>query len=251
MRYDRQILVPTFNVAGHLRLRAATIAILGCGGLGCALAEWLTRMGAGTLRVADSDHVTLDNIHRQVLFTEQDALQGKLKVEAAAAHLKELNSEVEIVLFAHEITSRNIAEFAGDAQLVLDATDHVPTRYLLNDYCVSRSLPWIYTGVSGNSGLILPVVPGKTPCLRCVFPEMPQAAELSDCASHGVLPPAVTMAASLQTAMALRMITGAFEEARLLRFDIWEPSLRASRIEQHPECPCCAQRRFMFLSARE
>ncbi|MDX9867003.1 MAG: HesA/MoeB/ThiF family protein [Kiritimatiellia bacterium] len=239
MRYRKQIMAPCFGEATQRRLAAATIAIVGCGGLGTWQAELLARMGVGRLRLADDDQVTLENLHRQILFTERDAAAGRLKVRAAAARLREINAGVTVEACEARITRDNFDAFAAGADLVLDATDHAPTRFLINDFCVARAIPWIYTGVAGGEGLILPVLPPGGPCLRCLYPEPPEPDETANCLTDGILPMTVAMAASLQIAQAVRVLNGTAEPGTLIRFNVWSAALRRVRLERLPDCPGC------------
>ncbi len=143
MRYAKQMQVNGFGETTQRALAAATVAIIGCGGLGTWQAELLVRMGVGRILIADDDRVTLGNLHRQILFTEQDAQEKVLKVEAALARLTRLNRNVQIEVFRERITRVNIDQFARPANLLLDATDHTPTRFLINDYAVSHQVPWV------------------------------------------------------------------------------------------------------------
>ncbi|MEI7901677.1 MAG: HesA/MoeB/ThiF family protein, partial [bacterium] len=193
MRYAQQILVPEFGEESQKALSAATIAIVGCGALGSLQAELLTRMGVGHLRLADSDIVGLSNLHRQVLFTERDAEEATPKVVAAATRLAAINRAVSVHILAERITRDNLAVFAEKADLILDATDNIATRFLINDYCVRNSQPWIYAGVAGTGGLILPVLPREGPCLRCLYPDPPEESDAATCASEGILPTTVAL----------------------------------------------------------
>jgi adenylyltransferase/sulfurtransferase len=249
MRYTKQILVPEFGEESQQALSAARVAIVGCGALGCLQAELLTRMGVGALRLADGDIVSLDNLHRQTLFTERDAAEGTPKVTAAAARLAALNGEVRLRVVAERITRDNIAGFVQDADLVLDATDSTPTRFLINDYCVRHSLPWIYTGVAGTGGLILPVLPQEGPCLRCLYPEPPAEDDTATCALHGILPTTVMLAVSLQITQALRILNRTVIPGSLIRLNAWDASVRTAAAHRDPGCPCCGARRFEFLEA--
>jgi len=248
MRYAKQTAVKEFGVEGQAVLSAATVAIIGCGGLGCLQAELLTRMGVGTLRIADPDIVTLGNLHRQLLFTEEEATAGTPKVTAAAARLATFNSGVSIRARPERITRDNITDFAAGADLILDATDQTATRYLINDFCLRENIPWIYTGVAGTGGMLLPILPQKGPCLRCLYPEPPAEGEAATCASNGILPPTVTLAVSLQVAQALRLLNRTLRPGRLTLFNVWEPSVRATVLHRDPSCPCCGRHRFDFLA---
>jgi len=246
-RYIRQTSVPCFGPAGQAALSNLTVAIVGCGALGSMQAELLVRMGVGALRLADGDTVSEMNLHRQIQFTEADAAAGRNKAEAGAARLRTLNGACRIEAVTEFLTPATIGAFIAGAGLVLDATDSVPVRYLINDAAVAASIPWIYCGVSGTAGQILAVLPGVGPCLRCLFPEPPAPESVPSAVRGGVLPPTVAALVSLQVTVALRMLTGALPSARLIRFDVWEPALNVVRVERNPACPCCVARRFSFL----
>jgi len=247
-RYAKQIKVEGFGEETQKRLSSATVAIVGCGGLGTWQAELLTRMGVGTLRIADGDVVSLDNLHRQILFDESDAEEGLPKVVAAAARLRKVNSNVRVQPVAERVTRDNIAAFVGDAQMVLDATDHAATRFLINDFCVSKGIPWVYAGVSGAEGMVFPVVPPDGACLRCLYPERPAEEEAATCAVNGILPTTVALAVSLQVMQAVRILNRTAVPGTLLRLNVWEPKVRAVEVCRVQGCPCCGQKRFDFLN---
>ncbi len=249
MRYSKQILVPEFGEESQKALSAATIAMVGCGALGSLQAELLTRMGVGQLRIADSDLVSLDNLHRQLLFTESDAEEELPKVTAAATRLATLNRAVALRTLAERITRDNITAFAADADLILDATDNIATRFLINDYCVRNSLPWIYTGVAGTSGLVLPVLPREGPCLRCLYPDPPEERDAASCTTSGILPTTVALAVSLQLTQLVRILNRTAVPGTLISLNVWDSSVRTTRVSRNPDCLCCGQRRFEFLDA--
>ena len=249
LRHAKQIAVPEFGEETQRLLSTATVAIVGCGALGALQAELLTRMGVGTLRIADADIVSLGNLHRQVLFTERDAAEGVPKVSAAAARLAALNSSLVLHTVAERVTRHTIAAFIGDADLVLDATDNTATRFLLNDYCVREALPWIYAGVAGTGGLILPVLPQEGPCLRCLYPDPPAEEDAATCAVNGILPTTVALAVSLQVTQAVRVLNRTAKPGTLIRLNAWDASVRTAVVRRDPACPCCGARRFDFLEA--
>ena len=246
MRYAKQIAVPQFGEESQRALSEATVAMVGCGALGSLQAELLARMGVGGLRIADGDSVSLGNLHRQILFTERDAAAGTPKVAAAAARLPAVNSGVRLYTLNERVTRANIARFVGDAGAVLDATDSTDARFLVNDFCVSRGLPWIYCGVAGAAGLVLPVLPGG-PCLRCLYPAPLADSEAANCLSAGILPMTVAMAVSLQVTQLVRVLNGSAAPGTLIRLDVWDASVRTVKVGRDPACPCCGQRRFEFL----
>lgn len=248
-RYAKQTAVEALGEGGQAALSAATVAIVGCGALGALQAELLTRMGVGALRIADSDLVSLDNLHRQMLFTERDASEGTPKVAAAAARLSALNSQVTLHTTAQRITRDTISAFADGADLILDATDNTATRFLINDFCVRNSLPWIYAGVAGTAGLVFPVLPQEGPCLRCLYPEPPAEDDAASCAVNGILPTAVALAVSLQVTQAVRILNRTAKPGTLIRLNAWDASVRTVTVRRDPACVCCGQRRFEFLDA--
>jgi adenylyltransferase/sulfurtransferase len=217
--------------------------MVGCGALGSMQAELLVRMGVGALRLADGDTVAEMNLHRQIQFTEADAAAARNKAEAAAARLRTLNGACRIEAVPAFVTPATIGAFICGAGLILDATDSVPARYLINDAAVAAGIPWIYCGVSGTAGQILAVVPGSGPCLRCIFPQPPAPESVPSAIRGGILPVAVSALVSLQISAAIRLITGTLPTGRLIRFDVWEPALRIVRVERDPGCPCCSARK--------
>ena len=237
MRYNKQITVKEFGQQTQETLSQSTIAIIGCGALGSLQSELLTRMGVGKLRIADGDRVTIGNIHRQLLFSEKDAQENMLKVVAAKTKLQKINSEVEITKFAKFITEDNISAFIDGASIVLDATDDIAIRFLINDSCLKTGIPWIYTGVAGTQGLIMPVLP-HGPCLRCLYPEPPDKERVVNCNNSGILPATVTMAVSMQINQALKILTGEAEAGTLIKFDCWKPRVQRLKVNAVPGCIC-------------
>jgi adenylyltransferase/sulfurtransferase len=234
-RYIRQTSVSEFGEETQRILSSSTIAVVGCGALGGLLAETLTRMGIGTLRIADADTVTTDNLHRQFLFTEADARENLPKVVAGANRLRQLNASVNVDARNMRVTEENIHAFLTGADVVLDATDNVATRFLINAWCVRNNVPWVYAGVSGVTGLVLPVLPGG-PCLRCLYPEPPD-----EVVSPPVLPTTVSFTISLQVTQALRILNGTARAGELIRLNVWDATVKTVSLARNPDCPCCAK----------
>jgi adenylyltransferase/sulfurtransferase len=248
-RYSRQRLVYGFGPQGQERLQAAKVAIVGCGALGCAQAQLLARAGVGRLTVIDRDFVELTNLHRQLLFDEADAASALPKAEAAARRLRRINSEIEVVAKVADVTVQNVEGLLEGADLVLDATDNVETRYLVNDACVKRGTTWIYGGALGVEGTVMAFVPGG-PCLRCLFDEPPPPGALPTCDMLGVLGPTPVIAAALQVTEALKILAGKAPFPGVVAFDLFATAFRAIKVQKNPQCPCCVQRRFEFLEGR-
>ncbi len=247
-RYVRQQMLPQIGPEGQRKLEGARLLLLGCGALGCTQAQLLARAGIGKLRLVDRDVVETSNLQRQLLYDEQDARDAAPKAEAAARHLRRINSSIEIEARVADISARNIVPLLDEIDLVLDATDNIETRYLLNDACVERAIPWIYGGAVETGGLFMAIRPGDGACLRCLFPERPEAGGLPTCDSAGVLGSATTVVAAFQVAEALRLLVGALANSRLYRVELWPPALRAIEAKRDPACKCCGQRQFDALA---
>src|SRR5690349_23940308 len=185
-RYSRQSRFAPLGSIGQARLAEARVAIVGCGALGTVGAEILARAGVGRLRLIDRDFVEWSNLQRQFLFEESDAAEGLPKAVAAARHLARVNSEVTLEPLVADLTPANINDLLEGVGLILDGTDNFEARSLLNDYAVSSGIPWIYAAAVGSYGLKLAIVPGRTACLRGVYPEPPQGVQPT-CETQGVV----------------------------------------------------------------
>src|SRR5271156_4268977 len=172
-RYSRQVLFAGIGEAGQERLRAAHIALVGCGATGAAAASLLARAGVGTLTLVDRDFVEESNLQRQVLFDEADARESLPKAEAARRKIAQFNSRTEVLAHIADLVPSNIHALLGQAAIVLDATDNFETRYLLNDYAVEQRRPWIYAAAVGAYAATMNILPGETACLACLFPKPP------------------------------------------------------------------------------
>ncbi len=236
------MMVPEFGASAQSALETKCIAIIGCGALGSLQAEMLVRMGAGSIRIADGDHVTIGNIHRQLLFNEAHAEEKRLKVEAAREELLRINRTLDIQIQPEYITPENIDDFISGADLVLDAVDDVETRFLINGRCLKFRIPWVYTGVAGTQGMIMPVIPGEGPCLRCLYPHPPANESSANCANCGILPQTVTMAVSMQLTQAIKVLTGKAEAGTLIKFDCMEPMVRKIKVPVRDGCDCNMKR---------
>lgn len=248
-RYSRQIRFPSIGLHGQERLLDARVAIVGCGALGSFQAGALARAGVGRLRIIDRDYVELSNLQRQWLFTEEDAAESLPKATAAVRALRRINSGIAVEGAVADLTSANAEDMLADADLILDGTDNFETRYLINDFAVSRNLPWIYGAAVGSYGLSMTIVPGQTACLKCVYPEPPKGAQPT-CETAGVLGPITAIIASLQVAEALRILSGLAPIARISTVDVWSGDMRQIRQpERDPSCIACGRREFRHLNS--
>src|SRR3977135_2183526 len=206
-RYSRQLLFGGIGAEGQRQLAIARIAIVGCGATGSALASLLARAGVGTIRIIDRDYVEPSNLQRQSLFEEADAAQSLPKAIAAARKVSAFNSQIVIEPVVADLVPANIESLLDGMHLVLDGTDNFETRYLINDFAVKTSMPWIYTAAVGSYGVTLNILPGKTACLVCMFPDQPRGA-FETCETAGILNSAVSLAASISAPEALKLLVG-------------------------------------------
>ncbi len=250
-RYHRQMLLPDWGEKGQSLLSASRILLVGCGALGCSIADLLVRAGVGHLTIVDRDIVELTNLQRQTLYDEQDVAEGLPKAEAARRRLAKVNSQVQVRAVIADYTSRNAESLASSANLLLDGTDNFETRYLLNDLAVKRNIPYVYGGAVGTRGMAMTIRPGNTPCLRCVFEEPPPAGVAQTCDTAGVLGPMISLVAAHQATEALKLLLGRADLTlpTLLDLDAWTNTSRRIDLSKskRPDCPCCSQRNFEFL----
>ncbi|MDI3327047.1 MAG: ThiF family adenylyltransferase [Alicyclobacillaceae bacterium] len=253
-RYSRQILFAPIGASGQKRLSASRVAVVGLGALGTVLANHMVRAGVGFVRLIDRDFVEESNLQRQMLYDERDAEEGLPKAAAAARHLADFNRDVRLEPVIADLTWRNAESLLGDVDIILDGTDNFEVRYLVNDVAVKRGIPWIYGGAVAAHGVVLPVLPGDGPCLRCLFPEAPAPGEAPTCDTAGVIGPVVHVVASLQGTEALKMLVGDRKaiRRRLVYLDLWENRWSETDVSRsrRPDCPCCGARRFDWLSPR-
>jgi molybdopterin/thiamine biosynthesis adenylyltransferase len=249
-RYSRQVLFAGIGPDGQKRLASSRVAIVGCGATGSALASLLARAGVGTLRIIDRDYVEPSNLQRQNLFDEADAAESLPKAIAAARKIAAFNSNVIAEPKVADVRPENIESLLEGMQLILDGTDNFETRYLLNDFAVNASLPWIYTAAVGSYSVTLNILPAESACLACIFPD-PPSGMVETCETSGILNSAVNFAASISATEALKILVGASGQLRrsLLSFDVWS-NQRAEVAADKPRAGCraCGEHDFVHLA---
>lgn len=255
-RYSRQVRFHGLGEEGQRRLMASRVTICGCGALGTVLANHLVRAGVGFVRIVDRDFIETHNLQRQALFDERDVADNLPKAEAAARKLRAMNSQVRVEPVVTDIDHTNIVDLVHDVDLVLDGTDNFETRYLINDAAVKLEKPWIFGGVIGGEGQTMTIVPGRTPCLRCVVETSPPPGMTPTCETAGVLGPAVAVIASFESVEAIKLLSGAHGSLNdeLIMVDLWDWSFRRLKIaalRERVDCPCCKRREFVWLEGRE
>src|SRR4051794_40860994 len=242
-RYSRQLLFSGIGAKGQRRLAIARVAIVGCGATGSAVASLLARAGVGTIRIIDRDYVEPSNLQRQVLFDESDAAESLPKAVAAARKIKAFNSDITIEDRVADLTPANCADLLSDVHLIMDGTDNFESRYLINDYAVSKNIPWIYTAAVGSYGVAMNILPGETACLACVFPDSPTGM-VETCDTTGILNSAVNLVASISATEALKLLVGARNKLRntLLSYDVWtNDHAEVSARKPREGCRCCGE----------
>lgn len=247
-KYSRQILFKPIGEEGQNKLLASRAVIIGCGALGTAHANALVRAGVGTLRIVDRDYVEESNLQRQSLFDESDARESLPKAVAAERKLKQINSDVQTEGMVADATSRNIEDLVRGFDVILDGTDNFETRYLLNDVSVKLGIPWVYGAVVAGSAVTMTILPGRGPCLACVFPQAPGGLH-ETCDTVGVIGPAAAWTSAIQVTEALKILLGREQELHgaLLGFDIWQNRTQRVRPKRDPGCPTCGQKIFSYL----
>lgn len=246
-RYSRQVLFHGIGAEGQAKLAASRVAIVGCGATGSAIASLLGRAGVGAIRIIDRDYVEFSNLQRQTLFDEADAAESIPKAIAATQKLAAFNSRIVVEPRVADLTSENVEILLADVQLIMDGTDNFETRYLLNDFAVEASVPWIYAAAVGSNAACMNIIPGKTACLSCIFPDPPRGV-LETCETAGVLNSAVNIASSIAVAEAMKILVGAEDSLRgtLLSFDVWRNErAEVSITKPRPGCRTCGERDFV------
>lgn len=253
-RYSRQILFAPIGAEGQRRIGAARVLVVGCGALGSAQVEALSRAGVGRVRVVDRDFVEESNLQRQTLFTESDARERLPKAVAARARVAAINSGVAVEAEVADVNAGNVERMIEGCDVVLDATDNFATRYLVNDACVKHGLPWVYGAAVGSYGVTMTIRPRLTPCLRCVFEDVPPAGTAPTCDTAGVIMPVISVVAAVQVAEALKILTGdtAALHGTLMQLDVWRNEWRRIKLgSPASDCPACALGRYETLDAEQ
>ena len=251
-RYSRQILFAPVGANGQEKLKNSRVLLVGCGALGAAHAEILARAGVGFLRIVDRDFVEFSNLQRQTLFSETDARERMPKAIAARNRLNAINSDIEIDAIVADVNSSNIEDFIKDIDLILDGTDNFQVRYLVNDACVKHEKTWIYGAAVSSYGATMTILPHETPCLCCIFEEIPAAGTSPTCDTAGVIQPIIASIAAIQTTEALKILTGNVADLHksLMQIDVWRNDWRKINLSApNADCECCAKRNFEFLDA--
>jgi molybdopterin-synthase adenylyltransferase len=236
LRYNRQLIIPDIGKEGQRKIRAAKVFVAGIGGLGSISSYYLAAAGIGRLKIVDRDTVDHSNLNRQIIHWTENIGEGK--TESGSRKLKALNPYCEIEAIWDEINEKNYLTLVGDCDLIVDAMDNMAARRLLNIASIKKRIPYIYGGVYQLDGLVTTFIPGKTPCLECVFP--------IDRSESSAVPPGILGAvpgviSSIQTIEAIKIITGidGLLTGRLLCFSGYDMTFREFKITKNANCPVC------------
>ena len=254
-RYARQMRYPPIGMEGQNKLLASRALVVGCGALGSVIANTLARAGVGKLRLVDRDFLELNNLQRQVLYDEGDVAAGLPKAIVAKDRLSKINSQIEIEAHVADVEHTNIVKLCEGVDCIVDGTDNFETRFLINDAALKLRLPWVYGGCIGAEGQTLTILPGETPCLRCLMPEPPPPGSTPTCDSAGILGTIIGVVASMQANEALKILSGRREAiSRTWNvFDLWDNTARQIKLdsfESQKDCPACSGREFPWLSGQ-
>ncbi|MWC26948.1 ThiF family adenylyltransferase [Paenibacillus sp. MMS18-CY102] len=251
MRYARQMRFAPIGTQGQQAISSRSAVIVGMGALGSIIAQHLVRAGIGRLRIIDRDIVEWSNLQRQMLYMEEDAAQMLPKAEAAAIRLHAANSLPIIEPIVADLVPHLAEELLTGNDLIIDGTDNFSTRYLLNEVSVKHHIPWIYGGAVGGSGMTMTILPGETPCFRCLFPTPPTGGTTDTCETTGVISPIIDIIGSLQAAEALKWLSGNRQAMNpsLLQADVWNNRWLQVRMDQskRTDCPACAHHAYEWI----
>jgi molybdopterin-synthase adenylyltransferase len=249
-RYRRQTQLNEFGPGAQQKLKDSKVVLVGCGGLGTVISNYLVRAGIGELTIIDYDIVKLDNLQRQILFNEEDSINKRSKAEAAAEKLAAINSEVLVHAVVEKLTSTNAESLFKNADLIFDGTDDMYTRFLINDTCLKLNVPWIYGGAEATFGMSFSIVPFETPCLRCFIEELPKPGDYPKCSDVGVISSAVSIIASVQVTEGIKYLIGDKKAMikKLIQVDVWNGNWEFFEPEKRVGCPACDLKHYEFLN---
>lgn len=241
-RYSRQILLPNVGGKGQEKLLAGKALIIGAGGLGSPCALYLAAAGVGTIGIVDSDVVEVNNLQRQIIHSTANV--GKPKAESAKERLNAINPDVNVIPYKLRLTSENILGIIKDYDIIVDGSDNFPTRYLVNDACVIGKKPLSHGGIFRFDGQAITIVPGKSACYRCLFPEPPPPGMVPGCQEAGILGAVASVIGTIQANEALKYILniGELLTGRLFIFNALDSTFRQVKVPKDPKCPVCGER---------
>jgi len=248
-RYAKQMLYNEIGIEGQKQLLSKKAVIIGCGALGTVIANNLARAGIGYIKIVDRDYIEISNLNRQILYDEVDIRNNLPKAVTAEKKLKRINSTIEIESIIADVNSRNIESICEGMDIILDGTDNLQTRYLINDTAIKLNIPWVYGAVIGSSGMVHSIIPNQTPCLRCMFPNIPTIGSVETCDTAGVLNMITSIVASMEAMEAIKILLKRNDAIiKGLQFiDIWTNDFEYIDMIMDENCTACGKKEFEFL----
>ncbi len=251
-RYSRQIIISSIGEEGQSKLLKSSVLLVGCGGLGSTIATILVRAGVGKLRIVDRDFVEISNLQRQILFDEDDISSNIPKAILTEKKLSIVNREIKVEGIVADFNPSNAESFAEGVDLIIDGLDNMEGRFLINDLSIKKGIPWIYGTCLSTYGMTFNIIPGKTPCLRCIYNKS-ESPPLT-CETVGIIGPIAVHIASIQSAEAIKILTGNENDLReeLFFVDLWKNEFEKIPIFhlKKEDCPACGKRKFEFLEGK-
>ncbi|SMB98114.1 adenylyltransferase and sulfurtransferase [Thermanaeromonas toyohensis ToBE] len=240
-RYSRQIILPNIGGKGQKKLKQSKVLVVGAGGLGSPAAYYLAAAGVGTIGIVDGDAVELSNLQRQILHNTKRV--GLPKAESARETLLALNPHITVNVHQLRLSKDNVLELITGYEVIVDAVDNFPARYLLNDACVMAGKPLVEAGVLQWDGLVMTIKPREGPCYRCIFPEPPPPGAVPTCREAGIIGVVPGVIGAIQATEVLKLLLGIGEGliGRLLIYNGLEMRFREVRAERNPACPVCGE----------
>ncbi len=226
---------------GQARIEKSSVLVAGLGALGGTIADLMVRAGVGRILLIDRDRVELGNLHRQILFDEQDAARNALKAEVAGIKLHAVNNQVKVDARVMDISNDNIDELISGVDIIFDALDNIATRMIVNDAAIRNNKPWMYCGVAGGRGSVFLIIPGVTPCLRCLYPFLRAEDDISWIDSTGVLGTTASFAATLAADEGLKYLSGNSGALAngMIQFDLWKNEFEVMPLKgPAKDCSC-------------
>lgn len=241
-RYVRQETFYGIGAEGQKKLLKSRVAIIGIGALGTVNADHLARAGVGYIKLVDFDVADITNLQRQMLYTEEDVKDAVPKARAAAEHLSEVNSEIVIASVEKRFSNETAEELIGDVDLVIDSTDNIKTRFLINRACRKLKKNWIYGGAIGSTGMTCNFLYGNEyPCMNCILDEKNGDTDSPTAKEAGILNSTTAIVASIQSSEALKILTGSKTVRKtMIYFDLWKNKFEEMKVEKNPDCPVCS-----------
>jgi len=249
-RYSGTKLINWIGDSGRQKISKSSCVVIGCGALGSVSANLLVRYGFASVKIVDRDFVELANLERQTLFDEDDVGMMKPKALAAAEKLSVVNSEVDVTGEVADVNSGNVEKIVEGAHLILDGTDNLETRFLINDACVKNGIPWVYGACLSSGGMTFNVMPDG-PCFRCMYMVTPGPGRTPTCETEGVLPSLPQLIGAIQVSEAVKIVCESDNVSRkVIHIDLTANTFQTIEVERSESCPACGQHHFEYLSKK-